>query len=95
MFTASYAGRKPSGQGYLPVQGWVLKAPELWGGRFEAKANFGSATLLFAEVDDSAILLLASGGIRQDEPLAQTDRCGQSNDATVSIEHESARGLGE
>jgi len=24
----------------------VLKAPELWGGGFEAKANFGSAALL-------------------------------------------------
>jgi hypothetical protein len=30
----------------LPVRRLVLKAPELRGGGFEAKANFGSAALL-------------------------------------------------
>jgi len=73
----------------------VLKAPELRGGAFETKANFGSAALPFAYVNDSAILFLASGGISQDKLLAQSDRYGQSNEATVSTENDSARGICE
>jgi len=41
----------------------VRETPELWGGGFEAKANFGSAALLFTEIHDSAVLLLAVGDI--------------------------------
>jgi len=37
---------KYSAQNFLPISGCVLKAPELWGGGFEAKANFGSAAFL-------------------------------------------------
>ena len=37
--------KKHSAQDYPPVRRWVLKAPELWRGSFEAKANFGSAAL--------------------------------------------------
>ena len=85
--------RKSSTQEYFPVRGWVLEAPELWARAFETKANFGSAALPFAYVNDSAILLLASGGISQDKLLAQSDRYGQSNEATVSTEHDSARGI--
>lgn len=73
----------------------MLKAPELWRGGFEAKANFGSAALLLAYVDDSAILLLAGGDILQDEPVAKSHECGQSNKATVSTKHDSTRGIYE
>jgi hypothetical protein len=49
----------------------VLKVPEQRRGRLEAKANLGSAALPLTKVDDSAILLLASGDISQEEPFAQ------------------------
>jgi hypothetical protein len=71
----------------------VLETPELWGGGFEAKANFGPTALLLTYVDDSAILLLAVGSISQDEPVAQTDGCRQGNETTVSTKHDSARGI--
>jgi len=51
----------------------VIKAPELWGGGFEAKANFGSAALLLTQVDDLAVLLLAGTDISHDDPFAQSD----------------------
>ena len=38
--------RKHSAQDHPPVRRWVLKAPELWRGGFEAKANFDPTTLL-------------------------------------------------
>jgi hypothetical protein len=41
----------------------VLKAPELWGGGFEAKANFSSAAMLLTKVHDSAVLFPAVGDI--------------------------------
>ncbi len=44
--TVACPQRKHSAQDYLPVARWVLETPELWGGGFEAKANFGSAALL-------------------------------------------------
>jgi len=71
----------------------VLQAPELRGRAFETKANFGSAALPFAYLNDSALLLLASGVISQDKLLAQSDRFGQGNEAPVSAEHDSARGI--
>jgi hypothetical protein len=73
----------------------VLKAPELWGGGLEAKANFGSAAMLLAKVNDSTILLFAGGDISQDEPFAQSDGCGQSKETTVSTKHDSTRGIYE
>ncbi len=73
----------------------MLEPPELRGSNLEAKANFGPAALSFTQVNDPALLLLASGHISQDEPLAQSDRNGQSNEATVSTEHDSARGIYE
>jgi len=38
--------REHSAQNDAPVPRWVLKAPELWRGGFEAKANFGPTALL-------------------------------------------------
>ncbi len=38
--------REHSVQNYLPARRWVLKAPELWRGGFEAKANFDPTALL-------------------------------------------------
>ncbi len=38
--------KEHSAQNYLPVRRWVLKAPELWRGGFEAKANFDPIALL-------------------------------------------------
>ena len=38
--------RKHSPQDCVPIWRWVIKSPELRGGGFEAKANFGSAALL-------------------------------------------------
>jgi hypothetical protein len=73
----------------------VLKAPKLWGGGFETKANFGSATLFLTKVDDSTILLLAVGGISQDQPFAQSDGRRQSNETTVSTEHDGTRRICE
>ena len=73
----------------------MRETPELWGGGFEAKANFRPTALLLTYVDDSAILLLAVGDISQDEPVAQSDGCGQSNETTVSTKHDSARGIYE
>ena len=73
----------------------MLNAPEQRRGGFEAKANLGSAALLLAKVDDSAILLLASGDISQHEPFAQSDGYGQSNKTTVSAKHDSTRGIYE
>ncbi len=51
----------------------MIEAPELWGGGFEAKANFGSATMLLTQVYDSAFLFLTVGDIPQDKPCAQSD----------------------
>ena len=73
----------------------MLKAPEPWRGGFEAKANFGSAALLLTYVDDPAILLLAGGDISQDEPVGQSDGCGQGNKAAVSTKNDSTRGIYE
>jgi hypothetical protein len=87
--------REHSAQDDAPVPRWVLETPELWGGGFEAKANFGPTALLLTQVDDSAILLLAVGSISQDEPVPQTDRCRQGNKTTVSTKHDSARGIYE
>lgn len=65
----------------------MLKPPVLRGGSSEAKSNFGSAPLLFTEVDDSAILFLTVDDISQDEFLTQSDRCRQSNETTMSTKH--------
>jgi len=73
----------------------VFKAPEFRGGGFEAKANFGSAALLLTKVHDSAILLLAVGDISQDDPFAQSDGCGQSNETAMSTKYDSTRGVYE
>ena len=51
----------------------MLKAPELWGGSSEAKANFGSAALFLTQVNDLAVLLLTVGNISQDNPFVQYD----------------------
>jgi hypothetical protein len=40
--------RKYSAQDFFPIWRWVIEAPELWGGGFEAKANFGSAAMVLA-----------------------------------------------
>jgi len=73
----------------------LLKTPELWGGGFEAKADFDSVALLFTEVHDSAVLLLAVGDISQDKAFAQSDGCGQRNETAVSTKHNSTRGICE
>ena len=38
--------RKYSAEDFLPIWRCVLQAPELWGGGFETKADFGSAAML-------------------------------------------------
>jgi hypothetical protein len=73
----------------------VLKAPELWGGGFEAKANFRSAAMFLAEKYYSAVLFLAAGHIAQDEHLTQVDCHRQSNETTMSTKYESARRIRE
>ena len=87
--------RKHSPQDCLPIWRWVIKAPELWGGAFEAKANFGSAALLLTEVDDLAVLLLAVGDISRDDPFAQSDGRRQSSETTVTTEHNCACRISE
>jgi hypothetical protein len=73
----------------------VIEAPELWGGSFEAKANFGSAAMLLTQVHDSAVLFLVVGYIPEDKPCAKADGSGQSNEATMSTKYDSARGISE
>jgi hypothetical protein len=87
--------RKYSAQDFLPIRRRVLKAPELWGGGFEAKANFPSAAMSLAEEHNSAVLFLAASDIPQDEPLAQVDWRRQSNETTMSTKYDSARRIPE
>jgi hypothetical protein len=87
--------RKYSAQDSLPVWRYVLKAPELRGGGFEAKANFGSAALLLTEVHDPAVLFFSIGDIPQDKPFAQSNRLRQSNETTMSTKDDSTGGICE
>ena len=73
----------------------MLKAPELWGGSSEAKANFGSAALFLTQVNDLAVLLLTVGNISQDNPFVQSDGLRQSEKTTMSTKYDSARGIRE
>ncbi len=43
---SSYPQKEHSPQDDAPVPRRVLETPELWGGGFEAKANFGPTALL-------------------------------------------------
>jgi hypothetical protein len=69
----------------------MIKAPELWRGGFELKANFGPAALLLTKVDDSAILLFSVGDISQDKLFAHSDGRRQSNEATMSAKNDGTR----